>query len=451
MGTIKRGIKNAFRNSIRTFSIILILALSVGLALTMLLSLQAVQGKIDSVKSSIGNFITVSPAGARGFEGGGEPLTTTEVNAIKNTSHVTSVTPSINARMTSDDTNLVSSIDPGTLGRRGFGFAFRDRNGNSTPPANFTLPVSALGTTDPSSLQAAGGGKTTLTSGSMINGVSSDDIALVGTSLATKNNLKVGSTFTAFGQTITVSGIFDSGNQFSNASVVFPLATLQSLSGQADQVDSILVQADSITDVQAVSDSLKNTLGSKADVVSQQDSSSMALTPLESIKNISLYSLIGSLAAGAVIVLLIMVMIVRERRREIGVLKAIGASDFRIVGQFMTESLVFTILGAAIGTVLGAVFSNSVTQLLVSNASSAIQSAAPNGSGFTRTGGGIGRGLQIISNGANPRSLLNLKSSVDYHILLYGLGAAILIAILGSAIPAYLTAKVRPAEVLRSE
>lgn len=446
MGTIKRGVKNAFRNSIRTFSIILILALSVGLALTMLLSLQAVNAKIISVKSSIGNYITVSPAGARGFEGGGEPLTSSDVTTIEKTSHVFKVTASINARMTSDDTNLVSSIDPGTLGRRTFRFGGGGFGSGDNPPNNFTLPVTAIGTTDPNSLQAAGGGSAKLTDGLMIDGSSSDKVVLVGKDLAAKNNLKVGSTFTAFGQTVTVSGIFDSGNEFSNSAVVFPLETLQSLSGQTDQVDSILVQADSISDVQSVTDSLKNTLGSKVDIVSQQDSSAMALAPLESIKNISLYSLIGSLAAGAVIVLLIMVMIVRERRREIGVLKAIGASNARIVGQFITESLVFTLLGSAIGTIFGAVFSNSVTQLLISNASSASQPTQP-----VRFGGGFGRGFQAVANGINPRGLLDLQSTVDYHIVLYGLGAAILIAVLGSAIPAYLTAKIRPAEVLRSE
>ena len=62
MGFITRGAKNAFRNNIRTLSIVVILALSIGLALTMLLARQAVQAKIDSVKSSIGNTITVSPA-----------------------------------------------------------------------------------------------------------------------------------------------------------------------------------------------------------------------------------------------------------------------------------------------------------------------------------------------------------------------------------------------------
>jgi len=74
MSVTTRGVKNAFRNTIRSISITAILALTIALALVMLLSLKAVDARIDDVKSSVGNTLTVSPAGARGFQGGGEPL-----------------------------------------------------------------------------------------------------------------------------------------------------------------------------------------------------------------------------------------------------------------------------------------------------------------------------------------------------------------------------------------
>src|SRR5437868_2768069 len=118
MNTLTRGMRNAFRNSIRTVSIVIILGLSIGLAITMLIARAAVESKIESVKSSIGNTITVSPAGARGFQGGGEPLTQDSVNKIKSTSHVTSVTATLQDRLTTDNSNLVSAIEAGSLGRR---------------------------------------------------------------------------------------------------------------------------------------------------------------------------------------------------------------------------------------------------------------------------------------------------------------------------------------------
>ena len=55
MSVTTRGVKNAFRNTIRSISITAILALTIALALVMLLSLKAVQARIDDVKASVGN------------------------------------------------------------------------------------------------------------------------------------------------------------------------------------------------------------------------------------------------------------------------------------------------------------------------------------------------------------------------------------------------------------
>jgi len=140
-------------------------------------------------------------------------------------------------------------------------------------------------------------------------------------------------------------------------------------------------------------------------------------------------------------------MIVRERRREIGVLKAIGASNILVVTQFAIESLALTLISAIVGTILGSFLSNPVLNVLVSNSETSLQNSArgggPSGGAFARFAGGIGQGA-----GA---ALRNLHSVVDWKIILYGLAAAIIIAILGSAIPAFIIAKIRPAEVLRSE
>src|SRR5659263_654819 len=82
MNSLTRGIRNAFRNMIRTGSVVVILAISIGLALIMLISLFAVNDRIDSVRGSVGTTITVSPAGIRGFQGGGELLTQADSDKI---------------------------------------------------------------------------------------------------------------------------------------------------------------------------------------------------------------------------------------------------------------------------------------------------------------------------------------------------------------------------------
>ena len=448
MNVITRGVRNAFRNQIRTFSIVVILGLSVGLSLAMLIAHQAVGQKIDSVKSSVGNTVSISPAGARGFQGGGNPLTETQLAQVKTLAHVTGLSESLGDRLTSSNSNLVSAVDAGALGQR-----FSQNSGQTfTPPpggfggrtgsdsggtVSFTPPVTVNGTTAPTDLSSRGGGTFSLKGGTVFSATSTDNVALVGSTLATKNNLKVGSTFTAYSATITVSGIFDAGNTFANNQVVMPLATVQKLSAQPGDVTDATATIDSITNVDTVTAAVAKQLGSAADVTNAAAQAKQSVAPLENIQTISLYSLIGAIVAGAVIILLTMVMIVRERRREIGVIKAIGASNAKVVFQFMTEAVTLTLLGAVIGIVLGVVAGNPITRLLVNNSTNTATTVAGGPGGFRR--GGLGRSLSTI------------HATVGWTIILDGLAAALVIAVVGSAVVSFFIAKVRPAEVMRAE
>ena len=60
-----------------------------------------------------------------------------------------------------------------------------------------------------------------------------------------------------------------------------------------------------------------------------------------------------TLAAGAVGVMNIMLVMVAERTREIGLRKAVGASNRAIFVQFLAETLAVTVLAGAAGVVLG--------------------------------------------------------------------------------------------------
>lgn len=455
MGTITRGIKNAFRNSLRTIPVVFILALSIGMSLAMFLALKTVQAKIDSVKSSIGNYITVSPAGIRGFEGGGELLIDSQAQEINKLANVSQVITILNDRATpGTDTTLQAAIEAGSFGNRQQNRGFEggtppsqsssETNNSNLENRTFTIPISFIASSDLSITSSLNVSEFNITTGEKFADDSTDNVALLGSELATKNNLSVGSTFTAFGNEIKVVGIYDSGTKFTNASVVMPIATLQKLTDQAGEVSSMIVQASSIDATSDVVTEIKNQLGDKADVVSQQDSSEEAIKPLENIKTISLYSLIGSLAAGAIIILLIMIMIVRERKKEIGVLKAIGSSNIGVVNQFIVEALTLTIIGSIFGMILGFFASNPILNALISNSStSSIQQGGP----------GVGtRGVMSMMLGGNGKEMLNsLHIAFSPEVILYGFLAAIVIAIIGSAIPAFFIAKIRPAEVLRSE
>ncbi len=462
MNPVNRGVRNAFRNYTRTISIVIIIGISIGLGLSMLVARQAVTAKIASVKSSVGTTVSISAAGVRGFDGGGNPLTQTQLSGISKIDHVTAVNESLTDRLTSSNTNIKSGITAGSLGQR-----FLRNSGSSFPGgadnnpfANFTPPVSVLGTTDPTNLSSTiGGGTFKLTSGKAFSANSTENVAVIGNGIATANSLAVNSTFTAYGQTVTVIGIYDSGNTFSNNQVLMPLTTLQTLSGQPGDITSATVTVDSLDNVTTVTNEISKTLGTSADVTNQIQQANNTVTPLENIQTITLYSLIGALIAGAVIIFLIMIMIVRERRREIGVLKAIGASNVKVMYQFLTEAITLTLLGAVIGIIIGIAAAEPITKLLITNStqSSTTQSVGGGGGGFRAfsSNGGGNVSLNPQANRGAFRGVRNTFSDVHaivgWTIILDGIIAALIIALVGSAAASLLISKVRPSEVMRAE
>lgn len=445
MNVISRGIRNAFRNLIRTISIVFILGLSIGLSISMLVAHQTVASKIDNIKANVGNSVSISPAGLNGFSGGGNPLTTADANKVIKLDHVSSSAESISDRFTSSNSNIVSAIDAGSLGRRfsnnsGQSYSFSGRS-NGAITTNFTPPVNALGTNSPNALAnlaSSSGATVSLVNGKLFDPNSSSNDAVIGSSLATKNNLKVGSTFTAYNTAIQVVGIYNSSTDYGNNEVIMPLLSLQNLSSQQGDLTSIILNVDSITNVDSVTTAAKAALGSAADVTNSAQQAQESIAPLQNIQSISLISLIAATASGAIIIFLTMVMIVRERRREIGVFKALGASNYKIVSQFASEATTLTFIGAILGTVLGFISSNSITHLLVTSSSTTTSSATPGRMSF-RMGGGL------------RNNISNLHAVVGWNVLIYGMLTALVIAIIGSVLASSIISRIKPAEVMRVE
>lgn len=71
------------------------------------------------------------------------------------------------------------------------------------------------------------------------------------------------------------------------------------------------------------------------------------------------------LAIGAVILIVLHIFAIRERKYEIGVLAAIGMKKWKIAVQFLTESLCITFCALIIGAGIGAVSSVPVTNHLL--------------------------------------------------------------------------------------
>jgi putative ABC transport system permease protein len=467
MNALRRGIKNAFRNATRTVGIVVILGVAIALSIAMLIARDAVTAKINAVRATTGTSVTVSPAGFFGFAGGGTPLTQSKVNALLQLPHVVALQESLSEELSSSQTSLKSPTPAGFLGHK---FGQGGSSGQSPfggGSFHFVLPVRLIGTNTPGTAVtggANGGGTETLVAGSAFSPTSTKDVAVIGKTMASTNKLKVGSTFTVLGAKTTVVGIYSSGSTFADSEVLMPLTTVQTLAKTANQVTGATLTVDNIGNVSSVTTAAQKALGSGASVTSTQQAVQSQLSPLNTIETISTYTLFGAIAAAAIILLLSMLMIVRERRREIGVLKAIGATNGSIVRQFIAESGTFTLLGAIVGLLAGVAISNPITSALVSATSSSTST------GFVRHFGGGGGGFGGGGNGFTPppggfgggggfgfrfhglgNTITQLHTTVGWATLGFALAAAFLIAALGSTVAASTVIRISPAEVLRSE
>ena len=110
------------------------------------------------------------------------------------------------------------------------------------------------------------------------------------------------------------------------------------------------------------------TLGLSEDyTVSSSDISAYenSLAPLDTLSTMAGWFLIVILIIGGVILVVLNIFNVRERKYEVGVLTAMGMKKWKVAAQFMCEILVITMIAVILGAGIGAVSSVPVTNALL--------------------------------------------------------------------------------------
>ena len=345
-------------------------------------------------------------------------------------------------------------------------------------------------------------GVSTIKEGSMFDEDTEDMVCVISSELATYNNISVGDKITL--QNITcenetyeleVVGIYknsDSSSSMSTGNANDPANEILTSSkvvdslvaASADYVEETDDEEDEETTTatverQALSATttgsyvfadmdgydnfesyLKEQEGSKYVLTSSDVASYEAsLVPLENLKSFATAFLLVILAIGAIILVVLNMFNIRERKYEVGVLTAVGMHKGKVALQFMLEIFIVTIFAILIGTGIGAATSVPITnKLLESQVQQQESSSSQTQSNFGRNqqqgpGGGQQMGGQgTFSKGGDITGPVNYIDSVSYAVdgvvVLQMVGIGILLSIISSLIAIIFIMRYQPLKIL---
>jgi putative ABC transport system permease protein len=189
----------------------------------------------------------------------------------------------------------------------------------------------------------------------------------------------VGEKFKINNQTYTVVGVTKArgSNGFQNLDqvVIIPLTTFQKYLSGNTKITSVYASATDPQYMQLGQDEISNNLTriknlkpgeTKNFTISSSQQALSILTSITDVFTLFLAAIGGiSLLVGGIGIMNIMFVSVKERTREIGLRKALGAKNTDILWQFLSEAVVVTMLGGVIGTTLGITLTFIITTIAV--------------------------------------------------------------------------------------
>lgn len=233
-----------------------------------------------------------------------------------------------------------------------------------------------------------------------------------------------------------VIGICTEPGSTRNRNAYMPVSTAQMIFNGSNRLHNLAltINAETLEESQAIEEQLRNTLGRKLKFDPKDESAIGMYNKLENyIQTMKIFQAIkifiwiigiGTLIAGIVGVSNIMLIVVKERTKEIGIRKAIGASPASVIGLILLESIMITTIAGYIGLVMGTGLMEMINYFMVQSAGA---SAAEQG------------------------ETVFLNPTVDFNIAV----AATLLLIIAGAIAGYIPAKraasIKPIVALRDE
>ena len=322
---------------------------------------------------------------------------------------------------------------------------------------------------DPSYIENFINGTSKITSGSMITKDDEENHVVISEELATQNDSEVGDEITFYlpsdssiTYTFEITGIFETtddsaSDDFMNMNA---LNAQNQIYTTVTAINNILEDDDSSNslnatiylknqdDLEAYTEEVKDKgLSDYYTLSNNTDEITSTLTPIKNISNFSMTFLIIILIVGAIILAVINILNIRDRKYEIGVLRAIGMSKTKLILSLLTELFIVTVIAFIIGIIGGKLLSQPVTNKMLENEINSQQVQTEN----TRENFG-GRGFERPNERRatqNYEDSLTVTLDAKTIIILFSFGL-ILVIVSGSA-SAILITKYNPNQILRNQ
>ena len=228
----------------------------------------------------------------------------------------------------------------------------------------------------------------------------------------------------------TVTGIFDVGYYEYNATaIITSLRNAQDLYQLGDSVHGLLVRLDDPYNALRVRSELGPLLHPGLQIVTWTEKHSGILDALEVEKSVMFYLLFFIMIVAAFGIMNSLITFVVQKTREIGVLKALGATHGQVMRLFLGQSAIVGLLGVSAGFGLGMLAVHYRNEFLR----------------FMRQVTGMELFPQQIY------SFAELPAVLDSRDIALICGSALVICILAGLIPAWNAARLNPVEALRHE
>lgn len=206
-------------------------------------------------------------------------------------------------------------------------------------------------------------------------------------------------------------------------------------------------------------------------VQTNSDSITAALEPVQNLSSFASVFLLLVLIIGGIILIIINMINIRERKYEVGVLRAIGMKKGKLALQFITELFIVTLAAIVVGAVIGSFLSVPTANKLLSsqissletqqqqvdtnfgrpgsNSSSSDSSSGnmPSGGGGMFSGGNMG-GMFGMSSQENVSYVSQINAVINGTVLLEILGIGVLLTLISSCVAIIYISRYQPLKIL---